>query len=95
MNADQALRRRVLRLGAAALAAIPIVLVCGQASAAVNAKMRDALSYQPTPEGDQKCANCATFIPGSSPKGTGRCKNIPQDTEIAPQAYCIAWSKKP
>lgn len=82
-------RRSLLKLGAAALAAIPVV-----ALAAKNDSMRAALKYKDTPEGDKSCANCALFQPGKTPKDLGQCSALPGDTEVSPNAWCAAWVKK-
>ncbi|HEX8988077.1 MAG TPA: high-potential iron-sulfur protein [Rhodocyclaceae bacterium] len=87
-------RREFLKLGGAALAAIPIMTMAGNASAATNAAMRTSLKYQDKPEGDKHCATCMQFIPGKTPKDKGGCKLMPGDTEISPQGYCVAWVKK-
>jgi High potential iron-sulfur protein len=90
---NQAPRRQFLKIGAAALAMIP-VFVSGRADAATNAGLRTSLKYQGKPEGDKSCANCMQFVPGTPVKGLGGCKIMPGDTEISPQGYCIAWVKK-
>ena len=87
-------RRRFLRIGVAALALIPVMVVSGGADATTNAAMRTALKYQGTPEGDKSCANCLQFVPGASAKDLGGCKVLPGDTEISPQGYCMVWVKK-
>jgi hypothetical protein len=94
MKQTQTPRRQFLKLGAAALAMIPVTVVSGRANAATNAAMRTALKYQPKPEGDKSCSNCLQFVPGKDAKALGTCKILPGDTEISPQAYCTAWTKK-
>jgi hypothetical protein len=94
MKENQMLRRQFLRIGGAALAIIPIMIVSGRADAATNAALRSSLKYQGKPEGDKSCANCMQFVPGASAKAPGGCKIIPGDTEISPQGYCTAWAKK-
>jgi hypothetical protein len=94
MNENQMPRRQFLRIGVAALALIPAMVVSGRAEAATNAAMRTSLKYQGKPEGDKSCANCMQFVPGTPVKGLGGCKIMPGDTEISPQGYCIAWVKK-
>lgn len=94
MKASQTQRRQFLKLGSAALAMIPVMVVSNNALAATNAPMRASLKYQDKPEGDKQCSNCLQFVPGKTPKDLGGCKLIPNDTEVAPQAYCVAWSKK-
>ncbi len=89
-------RRQMLKLGAAALATIPVMIIFGQeAQAAANAAMRSALKYQDKPNGDQRCSTCMQFVPGPNPKARGSCKVITGDTEIAPDGWCTAWTKKP
>ena len=94
MKEQQTPRRQFLKIGAAALAMIPVIAVGGRADASTNATLRTSLKYQDKPEGEKSCANCMQFVPGSSAKGLGECKVIPGDTEISPQGYCIAWGKK-
>lgn len=94
MKETQAPRRQFLKIGGAALAMIPVMVVSGRADAATNAALRAALKYQGKPEGDKSCANCLQFVPGASAKALGGCKIIPGDTEISPQGYCTAWAKK-
>lgn len=94
MNPNQTLRRKFLKLGGAALAMIPVMVVCGRADAAANAALRTSLKYQAKPEGDKSCSNCMQFVPGKTAKDNGTCKIIPNDTEISPQGYCIGWTKK-
>lgn len=93
-EASQNQRRQFIKLGGAALALIPVLAVSGNALAATNAQMRASLKYQDKPEGDKSCANCLQFVPGKSPSDNGGCKLIPNDTEISPKAYCVAWAKK-
>lgn len=94
MKQNHALRRRFLKLGAATLAVIPIMLLSGRVEAAKNTAIRSALKYQDKPEGDKKCSNCLQFVPGASPAKPGGCKIMPGDTEISPNAYCAGWVKK-
>ena len=94
MNENQMPRRQFLKIGGAALAMIPVMVVSGRAKAATNAAMRASFKYQGNPEGDKSCANCTQFVPGASAKALGGCKIMPGDTEISPQGYCIGWAKK-
>jgi hypothetical protein len=79
----------MLKAGGLALAMIPVV-----ALAAKNDSMRASTKYKDSPEGDKKCADCAQFVPGKSASDLGGCKIFPGDTEVSPNGYCIAWSKK-
>lgn len=83
-------RRNMLKMGGMTLAMIPIV-----ALAARNDGIRASMKYKDTPDGDKKCADCNLFIAGASPTTPGGCKVFPNDTEISPNGYCIAWAKKP
>lgn len=82
-------RRNMLKMGGMTLALIPIV-----ALAAKNDGIRASMKYKDTPEGDKKCADCNLFVPGASATAAGGCKVFPNDTEISPNGYCIAWAKK-
>lgn len=88
MKSSNTERRHFLKIGGAVLAAIPVLAVSGHAAAAQNAAMRTSLKYQPKPEGDKQCSNCLQFAPANG------CKLMPGDTEIAANAYCVAWVKK-
>lgn len=89
-------RRRFLRAAATRLAALPVIAVVGgslagrQAHAAKSGK--EAMQYQETPKGDQKCSNCSLFIPGDSDSTMGQCKVVKGD--ISPDAWCIAYAPK-
>lgn len=90
----QASRRKLLKIGGM-LAAIPVVAITGNAMAAQNAGLRNALKYQEAPKGDQKCSLCMHFVPGKSPADKGGCKIIPGDTEISPNGWCVSWVAAP
>ena len=94
MKNNQMPRRQFLKLGGAALAMVPVMVISRRADAATNAAMRTSLKYQGKPEGDKSCANCIQFVPGASAKDLGGCKIMPGDTEISPQGYCMVWAKK-
>lgn len=83
-------RRQLLKAASAALALIPIV-----AHAAKNESVRKSMQYKDSPEGDKKCATCTLFVPGADAAAAGGCKVFPNDTEISPNGYCMAWAKKP
>ncbi|NMG42805.1 hypothetical protein GPA22_03520 [Aromatoleum toluvorans] len=82
-------RRSMLKLGGMSLAMIPIVALAGK-----NDGIRSSMKYKDAPEGDKKCANCNLFVPGASATDPGGCKVFPNDTEISPNGYCMAWAKK-
>jgi len=94
MKSSQTQRRRFLKLSGAAVAIIPVFAFSDRATAATNAALRAALKYQDKPEGEKRCATCVQFVPGKTAKDKGGCKAIPGDTEISPQGYCTAWTKK-
>jgi hypothetical protein len=87
-------RRQWLKMGAAAIAIIPVAVLGGKSYATTNASMRTALKYQNTPSGDKSCSGCMQFVPGKTPKDLGGCKVMAGDTEISPSGYCSAWVKK-
>lgn len=88
MKSNQPQRRQFLKIGASALAMIPVMVVAGRSEAATNAAMRSALKYQNKPEGDKSCSTCMQFV---APSG---CKILAGDTEVSPKGYCAAWVKK-
>ena len=87
-------RRQFLKIGAAALAMIPVVAFSDRAFAATNAAMRGALKYQDKPLAEKSCSNCMQFVPGKTATAPGGCKIMPGDTEISPTGYCAGWVKK-
>lgn len=90
-----ATRRSFLKAGGIAIVAAPVLAISANAFAATNAGMRTSMKYQDKPEGDKHCGNCVQFVPGKSAKDLGGCKIFPGDTEIAPNAYCVAWAAAP
>ena len=57
------------------------------ASPANAAKMSpQAMSYRPSPNGNQSCGNCANFQPPTS------CKVI--DGKVSPSGWCILYRSK-
>jgi hypothetical protein len=87
-------RRTWLKLTAGAVLAAPMMSLSSRASASQNAASRQALKYQDKPSGSNQCSNCMHFVPGKTAKDLGACKVIPGDTEISPNAWCVAWAKK-
>ena len=89
-------RRRFIKIGAAAIASIPLLVIADRACAAVNANMRTALKYQDKAGPDNKmCSGCLQFVPGKTAADPGGCKLFPGDTEISPKGYCAGWAAKP
>jgi hypothetical protein len=81
-------RRNSLKMGAAALALIPVI-----AMAAKNDPVRKSMQYQDTPKDGKKCVNCVQFVAGKSAKENG-CKVFPNDTEVNAEGWCIAFAAK-
>jgi hypothetical protein len=94
MNLKTLSRRQFLTIAGTAFATVPLMLDSGRADAATNTAMRTSFKYQSKPEGEMNCTNCMHFVPGGSAKDLGGCKIMLGDTEISPQGYCIAWTKK-
>jgi hypothetical protein len=92
-------RRKVLKVGVTALAAIPLAGFPHLASAAQNAAIRKALKFQEQPNGDKQCSNCVNFVPNKDKPGNNDdvngCKLYPGDTEIPPHGYCTGFVVKP
>lgn len=85
----------MLKLGGAALAAIPVLAFTGTASAATNAALRASMKYQDKPNGEKQCGGCMQFVPGKSATDLGGCKLFPGDTEVSAQGFCVAWVAAP
>ena len=81
--------RRSVVVGAAAMAALPLVLPT-QASAGVvtqaNAK------YQNQPKNGAHCAQCNYYLPGPKPDAPGACKQVAG--VISPNGWCQFYAKK-
>ena len=82
-------RRGVLTIaaGAAGASITGAAAVVGTSTVAQAAKMsQQAVKYQDTPKGEQRCEICALFEAPSS------CKNV--DGIIAAQGWCLLYTKK-
>lgn len=82
-------RRQVLTIaaGAAGSSIAGAATIIGASTPAQAAKMsQQAVKYQNTPKGEQRCDNCALFEAPSS------CKTV--DGTVAAQGWCIVYSKK-
>ena len=82
-------RRQFLKVGAAALAAIPVIGFSGAVLAAKNDAVRKGLQYQDSPKDGKSCSKCVNFVPDK--KG---CNLFPGDTEISPNGYCTGFVAK-
>lgn len=87
-------RRIWLKAAAGTALAVPLATLATRVGAAQNAASRQALKYQDKPNGANQCSNCAQFVPGKAATDKGGCKVIPGDSEISPNGWCVAWSKK-
>ena len=87
-------RRVWLKAATGAAVAAPLVFFTQQALAKKNDALRGSLKYQDTPSGAKQCSNCMQFVPGKTPKDKGGCKILPNDDEIAPTGFCVAYVEK-
>ena len=86
-------RRRFVRNAAFGISCLPLILVARRASAKTsNPELRAKFAYQPTPLDGKSCASCLEFEAGDTPTAPGKCKVIPGDDEISPDAYCSAYN---
>jgi hypothetical protein len=86
----RATRRRWLLGAGLTLAAAPLALAT-RASAAATTPKSD-VKYQFTPNGEQHCSLCASFIAGDSPGGPGTCKIV--EGPIPQNGWCQLYSKR-
>ena len=84
-------RRVWLKAATGAAVAAPLVFFTRQSLAAKNDGVRTSLKYQETPSAGKQCSTCMQFVAGKTPKDKGGCKIIPNDSEIAPTGFCIAY----
>lgn len=78
-------RRDFLFVAAGSSAVLSIGLTAPAAGAA-NKLSAKAVSYRPTPNGKQRCDNCANWQPPAS------CKRV--DGVIAPSGWCILYTQR-
>ena len=79
-------RRDFLFTAAAGGGAVVAAGLIAPPAAASNKMSPKAMSYRPTPNGKQNCANCANFEAPAS------CKLV--DGVIAPTGWCILYRPK-
>jgi hypothetical protein len=80
-------RRNMLRRAGLAIGGATILAGAFAAEPASAAKLAQAAAgYQPHPNGDKACFNCALFQAPNS------CQLV--DGKIAPTGYCKLWAKK-
>ena len=82
-------RRRWLLGAGLALAASPLAAT---PSLAAPTTSKSDVKYQFTPNGDQHCGACASFIPGDSPQGPGTCKIV--QGPIPQNGWCVLFAKR-
>lgn len=88
-------RRVLLKTGATSLAlgAVAAAGLAGSRRALAQTQMSQATAmYQPTPHGQQVCANCIHFVPGQTPDAMGTCKVV--EGAISPKGWCVAYAPK-
>ncbi len=79
--ATGAVSRRMVLLEGIACAAGFTTVVAGSTSVFAAKLPQKAVTYQTTPNGDNKCSNCALFEPPNA------CKNV--EGVISPNGFCI------
>jgi hypothetical protein len=83
-------RRKVLTIaaGAAGASVTGAAAVIGASTTAQAAKVsQQAVKYQDTPKGEQRCETCIQFEAPSA------CKTV--DGTVAAQGWCMVYAKKP
>jgi hypothetical protein len=82
------LSRRSIMKGAALLVGGTLIAgVMASKEALAQKASKESMQYRDKPNGDKQCSNCTQFIPNNS------CQIV--EGTVTPQAYCIAWQKKP
>ncbi|MBV1705121.1 MAG: high-potential iron-sulfur protein [Hyphomicrobiales bacterium] len=82
-NEGPAVSRRTIIV--AAVGAAP-ALALGASGAKAGQLSQAAARYRPTPDDDEKCANCNLFM------APGACKIV--SGAISPNGWCTLWVKK-
>ncbi len=94
-NQSKHSRRKLLKVGATALVAVPLAGLSSRAFATQNTAVRTALKFQGQPNADKQCDKCVNFIPNKDKPGNkdpvNGCKLYPGDTEIPPNGYCLGF----
>jgi hypothetical protein len=85
-NADDRVSRRDFLFVAAAVGGGASLGLASSPATASNKMSPRAMSYRPTPNGKQRCDNCANWQP------PGACKLV--DGAIAPSGWCILYNPK-
>lgn len=91
MNTHQECRRRLIKRGAIALMAIPVIAL--NRSALAGKASKPDFHYQDHPKDGMKCADCAQFLPSQQgTEGDGTCRLV--DGPISRDGWCMAFTKK-
>ena len=87
-------RRHLFRQGAviAGGAVLGGLMLRTDASAQAGTVTKATAKYQDKPQGAQKCAGCALFVPGKSSSANGNCKIVAGS--ISPDGWCMYFSPK-
>lgn len=86
---DAMTRRQFFRTTLGVTAAASAMAVT---SARAQSLEKSEVSYQGSPHGEQRCSNCAFWLPGSNPQGVGACSMV--QGEIEPSGWCAIWAQK-
>lgn len=84
--ANRVSRRDFLFAAAAGSGAVVAATLVATPASASNKMSPKAMSYRPSPNGSQRCDNCANWQP------PGSCKLV--DGAIAPTGWCILYRPK-
>ena len=83
MNLGRVSRRDFLFAAGAAGSAAAAVALSASPAGAANKMSQKAMSYRPSPNGNQRCDNCGNFQAPSA------CKLV--DGTIAPTGWCVLY----
>ena len=90
---SSATRRRWLLGAGLVLAAAPLAVAIAPTRARAAATTpKSEVKYQFTPNGDQHCGACASFIAGDRPQGPGTCQIV--QGQIPQNGWCLLFSRR-
>lgn len=88
---EKPLRRAMLKRDAACLTVMVLMpMFAGRQTARAGSASKEDFYYQDHPKDGKNCATCAAFSPDGA--GTGSCKIIAGS--VAPNGWCMAWSRR-
>lgn len=90
MDEHQRARRTLLKRGACALAAIPVI--AWQRQAVAGKAEKSAFHYQDQPNDGHLCAQCVEFLPPADGTASGGCRIV--EGPISPRGWCMAFTSK-